>query len=344
MILRDLPALAAAVGVPPRTGSCGRPVGPSVCPRLVTSYSPRSSWREEEPYLPLSSQLFHTHHQDWLCDLPEADPGLVTGCNSDTLPIRKGWNGITDGARRTVARSCCALDGLRKRLAFWTITLSPRQLDQISARDTWPDFQNAIRHRLVRALHARGLRALVVGVVELHPKRTAAERRPCPHIHVCFVNRQHAWGRWVLSTADLDLIICKALIAAGCFDLEVKAAGNVQPVKKSVAGYLSHYMKKGSGPWPTETETAGAGAWTLLPRQWFLQSRAMRAMVAAMTCWLPLPFVAALHNERSLFGERGWGEWDQVEISDARAPSVYVIRWRSVAAVAEAFAWWQERE
>jgi hypothetical protein len=232
---------------------------------------------------------------------------------------------------------------MRKRLAFWTVTLSPQQLDRIESRETWSDFQNAIRHRLVRALKARGLRPLVVGVVEIHPKRSAEEGRLCPHLHLCFVNRQHQWGRWILSTADLDLIICKALVAAGCFDLDVRAAGNVQPVKRSVAGYLSHYMKKGSGPVSTESHPSGAGAWKLLPRQWFMQSRPMLAMVRSMTVRLPLAFVAWCHDRRSYVVEQGWAEHQQVEIPDPRAPAVYSFLWSSVESVAAALAWWQEQ-
>jgi hypothetical protein len=177
----------------------------------------------------------------------------------------------------------------------------------------------------------------VVGVVELHPERSSREGRPCPHIHVAFVGRQHRRARWALSTADLDLIICKALVAAQCFDLDVKAAGNVQPVKKSVGAYLSHYLKKGSGPPP------GTGrGFQLIPRQWFFQSRPMLGMVRALTVRLPLPFVAFMHGRRSVLREQSWGDWQQVEIPDPRAPDTFSILWESVAAVAAALAWWQE--
>ena len=337
MIVRDLAALHGAVaaigGAPPE----GEAVGPAVDPRLVTSYSPRASWQEEDPWGPASSQLFHTRLADFACDLPGSAPGLVIGRNSDTLPVRNGWKGITPLARRSIHRACAALEDQRNRLAFWTVTLSPEQLDWIERYDTWPAFQSAIRHRLVRALRARGLRPLVVGVVELHPERSAKEGRPCPHIHVAFVGRQHRWGRWLLSTADLDLVICKALIAAQCFDLDVRAAGNVQPVKKSVGAYLSHYMKKGSAP----PAVCGRG-FELCPRQWFFQSRPMLGMVRSLTVRLPLPFVAFCHQRWPVLAEEGWGSWQQVEIPDPRAPAVFSILWESVAAVAAALAWWQE--
>ena len=337
MILRDLSALQEIVAAIPASPPSGVEAGPAVDPRMVTTYSPRSSWREEDPWGPASAQLFHTRVEDFACDLPGSAPGLVIGRNSDTLPVRNGWKGITPLARQSIHRACAALEDQRRRLAFWTVTLSPGQLDWLEAHDSWPAFQSAIRHRLVRALRRRGLRPLVVGVVELHPERSAKEGRPCPHLHVVFVGRQHGWGRWVLSTTDLDLIICKALVAAQCFDLGVEAAGNVQPVKRSVGAYLSHYMKKGSGPPPV----CGRG-FQLCPRQWFFQSRPMLGMVRALTVRLPLPFVAFCHDRWPVLVERGWGSWQQVAIPDPRAPAVYSILWESAAAVGLAIAWWQE--
>jgi hypothetical protein len=140
-----------------------------------------------------------------------------------------------------------------------------------------------------------------------------------------------------LGTADLDLIICKALIAAQCFDLDVRAAGNVQPVRRSVGAYLSHYMKKGHS-----SSMVCLGLPLLVPRQWFFQSRPLLHLVRHLTVRLPLPFVAFLHERWSVLSERGWGEWQQVVIADPRAPAVFSILWESVAAVAAAVAWWQE--
>jgi hypothetical protein len=173
--------------------------------------------------------------------------------------------------------------------------------------------------------------------VELHPERSKAEGRPCPHIHVAFVGRSHSRARWALSTADLDLIIVKALVAAQCFDLEVKAAGNVQPVKKSVGAYLSHYLKKGAG-----SVGVCLGPFRTVPRQWFFQSRQLLQLVRRLTIRLPLPFVSFLHERWQVISDAGWGQWQQVEIADPRAPAVFSIIWDSVAAVAEALAWWQE--
>ena len=336
MIVRDLAQLRAVVASIPTAPDQSGAVGPAVDPRLVTSYSPRSSWRAPDPWGPASSQLFHTHHRDFACDLPGFAPGLVIGRNSDTPGIRNGWRGITDHARRSVHRACAALEDMQSRLAFWTITLSPSQLDWIERYDTWPDFQSAIRHRLMRALRRRGLRGLVVGVVELHPGRTREEGRPCPHLHLVFVGRAHRWARWALSTADLDLVIVKALMAAQCFDLEVKACGNVQPVKKSVGAYLSHYLKKADA-----SLDLCLGPAELCPRQWFFQSRLMLQLVRSLTVRLPLPFVAFLHERWSVLAEEGWGQWQQVEITDPRAPAVFSILWESVESVLAALSWWQ---
>lgn len=337
MIVRDLAQLREVVASIPTAPDPSEAVGPAVDPRLVTSYSPRASWRHADPWGPASTQLFNTRPAGFACDLPGCAPGLVIGRNSDTHGKRNGWKGITDNARRSIHRACAALEDQRARLAFWTVTLSPAQLDWIERYDSWPAFQGAIRHRLVRALRRRGLRPLVVGVVELHPERSVAEGRPCPHIHVAFVGRAHRRARWALTTADLDLIICKALMAAQCFDLDVRAAGNVQPVRRSVGAYLSHYLKKGHS-----SSMVCLGLPLLVPRQWFFQSRPLLQLVRHLTIRLPLAFVAFLHERWHVLSERGWGEWQQVEIADPRAPAVFSILWESVAAVAAAVAWWQE--
>ena len=337
MIFRDLAQLRAVVASIPTAPDQSEVVGPAVDPRLVTAYSPRATWRDGPGFGPASSQLFHTHHSDFAVDLPGWLPGLVIGRNSDTPSIRNGWKGITPHARRSIHRACAALEDVRSRLAFWTITLSPAQLDWIQRYDSWPAFQSAIRHRLMRALRRRGLRGLVIGVVELHPARTREEGRPCPHLHVVFVGRAHKWACWALTIADLDLVIVKALVAAQCFDLEVKACGNVQPVKKSVGAYLSHYLKKADA-----SLGVCLGPAELCPRQWFFQSRPLLQLVRSLTVRLPLPFLVFIHDRWPELVDRGWGQWQQVEISDPRAPAVFTVLWESVAAVAAAICWWQE--
>jgi hypothetical protein len=51
---------------------------------------------------------------------------------------------------------------------------------------------------------------------------------------------------WALHRTVLDRIILRALGLAGVEGQDVSAAGNVQPVRRSVAGYLSKYLSKGS--------------------------------------------------------------------------------------------------
>jgi hypothetical protein len=126
-------------------------------------------------------------------------------------------------------------------------------------------------------------------------------------------------------------------MAAQCFDLDVRAAGNVQPVRRSVGAYLSHYMKKAYA-----SSMVCSVLPRLVPRQWFFQSRPLLHLVRHLTIRLPLPFVAFLHERWSVISEQGWGEWQQVEIQDPRAPAVFSILWDSVAAVAAAMGWWQE--
>jgi hypothetical protein len=214
-----------------------------------------------------------------------------------------------------------------------------RQLDELEERDSWPVFQNAIRHRLHRALRRKGFRALVVGVVELHPQRSRDEGRPCPHLHVCFEGRQHRRGRWALSLEHLDTIIQQALAAAGVTDLDVKACGNTQGVKKSVARYLSKYLSKGCG----RPAVCGRG-FELCPRQWWFQTRELAALVRY--CWvrLPLRFVAWVHRHHEELEQRELLWWRPIPLPDPRAPSTYGIKWPGIAELALTIAGWQEAE
>jgi hypothetical protein len=246
---------------------------------------------------------------------------------------------LTDQGRREIARSCAVLDDSTGRLAFWTVTLSPAQWDEIEALDSMAAFSEAIRHRLHRALRRRGLRALVIGVWELHPKRSRDEGRPVPHLHVCFEARQHRKARWALSRERLDWIIVQALVAARVSDRALVANGQVQPVKKSVGRYLSHYMKKGGAP----LAVCGRG-FQLCPRQWWFRTAALKRLVGGLAVALPLRFIAWVHQNH---GPLEWAEllwWAPVALPDARAPATYSVQWRGVSELAQAIARWHESE
>lgn len=337
MILRDLPALAASIGDQPPSGDAGGGF-PFVDPRLVCTYQPARMWRTS--WSPPEPDDKHGHGR-WARMAGPWGEGAPLGSsparNSDTPPKRNGWKGLTAAGRREIRRSCAVLDDAPGRLVFWTVTLTPEQRDRIQERDSWPQFQEALRHRLVRRLHARGTRAWVIGVVELHPISTAREGRPCPHVHVCFEGRAHRRGRWWLSIEELDGIILQALRAAGWDGHLGAASGNTQAVRRSVGRYLAKYMSKGG-----DDLGRALSGWELCPRQWWFRSRGLKVTTERLRVVLPRDFVAWIHGQPERMERMGWGSWTQLSLPDGRAPNTYAIAWRDCAALAAAMAAWQE--
>jgi hypothetical protein len=121
----------------------------------------------------------------------------------------------------------------------------------------------------------------------------------------------------------------------------LKAAGNVQQVKKSVRAYLSKYMTKGSGD---TARWVGTDAETLLPRQWWFWSRPLREFVLAHVFPIAFGFLRWVHEHRRDIEEAGLARFRILPLSDERAPLTYEISWLRCSFVAELIAVWQEDE
>jgi hypothetical protein len=121
----------------------------------------------------------------------------------------------------------------------------------------------------------------------------------------------------------------------------LKAAGNVQQVKKSVRAYLSKYMTKGSGD---TARWVGTKAETLLPRQWWFWSRPLREFVLAHVFPIAFGFLCWCHENRREIEEAGLARFRILPLSDPHAPLTYEISWLRCSFVAELIAIWQEDE
>jgi hypothetical protein len=234
-------------------------------------------------------------------------------------------------------------------LGFWTITLPPEALDQLEASGRWPEFQDRVRKELVRRLQLAGLRPLVVGVVELQPKRTRREGRPCPHLHVVFRGRAHRWQDWAISTCvgphPFDSIIAAALETAGVVPPDgvdqsvwLSKAGKIESIKKSVRAYLACYLTKDQG---SPGRFAGTGSMTLIPLQWWFWSAPLRRMVMAHIFPIPFDFLFWCHRYRDELVSRGLIAHRELKIPDPRAPRTWEIHWLSVDRMAEVVVAWQ---
>lgn len=333
----DLRALGAAVAPPePQHGDPDLPIA-WLCPRLRTTYSPRVSWqafapaqRERGPSMPEWSRV-------WDPAPPAPGLGLSLAPNSKRPP-RYGLNGLPAAGRKQVWRALALLEEMRPLLSFWTVSLPTESLIALCQADTLPAFQDRLRQELSRLLRRKGLPDLVVGVAELQPARSHASGFPCPHWHVVFQGRKDRRSRWALSRAELDGVIAAALATAGVRAPDLRSAGNVQQVKRSVRAYLSKYMTKGSGDC---ARWKGGAHENLIPRQWWFWTRPLRAWVLEHVLPIAFPFLAWVHEHREQLQNRELARFRVLELSDPRAPTTYEVSWLSCELLAQVVYLWQ---
>lgn len=349
--LAELRALRDAVqgeGLDPPPGGSGW-----LDSRLVATYCPtRFTAPEEEEEGPDDTGFWRLCPRG-LAACGEADeeaeedgfPGLVSCPKFETARGPYGLNGLTRNGRREVLRSGSVLKEFHRQLGFWTVTLPPEAEGPILDQGLWPKFQDRIRKELARLLKRAGLTPLVVGVAEIHPKRSAEAGRPIPHLHVVFRGKKNRWHHWALEKWQLDGIIASALGSCGVHGISVKAAGNLQGVRSSAAGYLAKYMSKDVMKQPDSQKPgwhlpALDKAWPV--RQWWFRTRELLALVRETTYQLPRSFLAMIHRDREQLGEEGLIRWWSYDLEDVRAPACYGVRFASAAAMAEVLARWHE--
>lgn len=335
----DLTALAELVAPSPADQEKAPAAGPRLCPRMVTTYSPRVHW----PRPLRGTESDPRGHNRW-CRLagpwPEAPgPGVRSPAKSETTPPRGryGLNGLTGSGRREIWRSLKLLEEHRSQLFFWTITLPDQALEEIAAGGGWSAFQDRVRKELVRLLLDRMGEALVVGVAEVQPKRLRNHGTYAPHLHVAFVGRRHGWSRWAFDHADLDRIIVSAAMTAGASSFEPKAAGNVAPVRASVCAYMAKYMTKGS-----QRVDVCLALMSLVPRQWWFRSTAMLRWVRKHVTPICLRFLSWVHEHRFPLEEARLIRHRQVEGLPPSAPVCWRVDWIGPEQLAQVLALYHE--
>ena len=341
---RDLKVLGEQLEAP--EALWGDPELPQVllCPRLKTTYSPRASWTEWKGFGPDRRPSMPEWARVWDYGPAAAALGLSLERNSKRPP-RYGLKGLPAAGRKQVWRSLALLEEKRSLLSFWTVSLPTEALLDLLRLGTWDQFQDRVRKELARKVQAVGLPALVIGVVELQPKRSRATGLPCPHLHVVFQGRTRRGAPWALSPSDLDGVILAALATAGVHapadcdrDQWIRSAGNVQQVKKSVRAYLSKYMTKGSGDC---AQWVGSKAEGLIPRQWWFWTKPMRALVLEHIFPLAFGFVVWVHEMRHELEKAGLLRVRLLPLSDPAAPLTYEISWLRCEFLAQVVYLWQ---
>ena len=232
--------------------------------------------------------------------------GLSKPLNSQNRS-RPGLSGISMYGKKVIQRSCALLDDFRSRTAMWTVTLLDEDYIDLSITQKWPDFQRRISDLLIRYLQSYDDAALVIAAVEVGAKRFARTGRPDPHIHIVTTGwkTKRPDGEWLLSPVVLDELVAKACQYAGLPSRERPAASNISGIRHAVGAYMSKYLSK---QMPVSPE-AMQGQWeSLIPRQWFNQSKACKAMCDGAVIKLPPAFSAFVVREQKLLEQFGCGK------------------------------------
>ena len=247
--------------------------------------------------------------------------GLSLPRNSQNRP-RPGLSGISVYGRKQIRSSCRLMEDFRRKTAMWTVTLLDSDYCSLSVGDAWPKFQRRIIDLLCRHLKANGDPAVVIGVVEVGAKRFARTGRPDPHLHLVTSGwgSRDKEGRWLLRPDVMDELVAKACQYAGLPSAPRPACSRVEPVKHSVSSYLSKYLTK---QMPVDLRVMSPTSQNLIPRQWWNQSEACKAMVDGCLIKLPPAFAAfcvrqAILLERMELGRGGVRTvgWKKTKLSE----------------------------
>ena len=256
--------------------------------------------------------------------------GLSLPRNSQNRP-RPGLSGISTFGRKQIRASCRLMEDFRRRTAMWTVSLLDEDYIALSIGQKWPVFQRRIIDLLVRYLKANGDAAVVIGCVEIGAKRFARTGRPDPHLHLVTTGwgSRDKEGRWLLRPDVMDELVAKACQYAGLPSAPRPACSRVEPVRHSVSSYLSKYLTK---QLPVQLEGVEGAAQELIPRQWWNQSEACKAMVDGCLIKLPPAFAAFLVRNQILLErmELGRGGVRTVGWKKTKLAELPVEAWRFV--------------
>ena len=203
---------------------------------------------------------------------------------------RHGLKGMSRKGRRFTGDFCVLADQIRERMAMWTVNLTDGWYLQLKETGQWALFQRRLIDHLTQYLVEHDDIALVLGVVELGPKRGQRTGRPYPHLHIVCSGwgARRKGGRWLIGPAVMDGLVVKALASCGIRAETAQAASNVDQIRYGVKSYLRAYLKKQVD---VPSLDLSDGWDELIPRQWWNRSDAAHALVFGHYFKLPGEFV-----------------------------------------------------
>ena len=222
----------------------------------------------------------------------------VNPANARKRP-RKGMKGMPRARKRFITELLTLCEEIRPRLCLWTINLPDEDYEDFARLGTWSVFQRRVNDRWAQYLRAQGDECIVLGVVELGPKRSSRLRRPIPHLHIVSSgwHKKGSDGDWLVNHRILDQIVHQACADAGLPSRNRSSASNVDGIKRGVRAYVGGYLKKSI---PVEDVDHSDGWESLIPKEWTNSSAEARAYLAGHTFRLPPAFVAFVLQQRKV--------------------------------------------
>ena len=293
------------------------------------------------PPLGLSSL---SNSQDTPSEGDQADPE-ETGFPSRVSTKRHGLSGMSTKGRRFIGDFCLLSEQIKRKMAMWTVNLEDGWYLELKATGKWPLFQRRLIDHLTQLLVDGGDVSLVLGVVELAPKRGARTGRPYPHLHIVTSGwgARASDGKWLIGPQVMDGLVVKALASCGIRVDGVVAASNVEQIRQSVKAYLRAYLKKQVDLPSVDTSD---GWIELIPRQWWNRSAAARALVDGHYFRLPPEFVYWMLAQRAKLEELKLGiggvsvVGQRKTLTGLRDIEIEYFRFFSPAAISRAIELW----
>lgn len=194
---------------------------------------------------------------------------------------QRGRSGLTSYAKRMLRNGCWLMENRarRKEICMITCTLPPGPpgMEQALSHQ-WHEIVRIFTQWLHRRLKRASALPWVLGVTEVQEKRAAKCGGLPLHLHVVFQGRRN--NRYILGVSEVREAwerACTACIPQSecmCWD----AATRIELVRKSIGGYLSKYMQKGS----TLDMDALEGQGYKIPSSWWIGVGKFKSQIKKM--------------------------------------------------------------
>jgi len=194
---------------------------------------------------------------------------------------KRGSRGINSRQRDILCWGAATLERIytKANLSFLTLTLPPLTPEDLkSVQDNWGDITNRVVLRIKEKLNGNGIDSAVVGCTELQMDRYADTGMVYPHLHLVMRGRRDGHSDWAIKPHQFRRIwrgCVSRFLSEDSHDW--RASENVQPVRKSVAGYLAKYMSKCA----SKNHPDVLSRWH--PRDWIVLGRRIRALYESMS-------------------------------------------------------------